>query len=1721
MSSLVRTFLLLTTLSMAAFLLSPSTSGRVGAVYPLTFEPLVPQQRLQASDAAAGDIFAHAVAVSGDTALVGAYQDDNGGGVDTGAVYVFTRVDGVWTQQQKLTASDGAATDYFGFSVSLDGDTALIGAVSDNTSGGQGAGSAYVFQRVNGVWVEQQRLQASDGALNDGFGYSVSLSGDTAVISSVADDNGGQQAGSAYVFTRSGDTWTQQQWLQASDAAAGDNFGHSVSLSGDTVIIGAWQEDNAGGNAAGSAYVFTRSGGVWAQQQKLTASDANVLDFFGTSVSLDGDTAVVGAALNDDAGNDAGAAYVFTRSDGVWTQQQRLQPSDIAGGDYFGGRVFVSGDTMVVSSLLDDLGGEVDAGSAYVFTRSGGVWTQEQKLTASDAAANDSFGISISLSGDTLLIGAYQDDNSSGADVGSAYAFVSTPANAAPVVSAGPDQAVDEGAAFGLAASFTDADASDTHTATVNWGDSSPAEVVAVTEPSGQTPGAVNAVHTFPAPGYYTVTVTVIDSAGDDGSDTLQVTVVVADNVAPVLTLPEDIETLADSLAGKVATFEATATDDVDGAVTVNCAPASGSTFPLGETTVVCTAADSHGNTSQGSFKVTVNAIGGVSKTKRIDFERYPGPDGVFGTADDECTSDGDVIGDRYASMGARFRLTNTTTPGSADLPAPNDDNSPTIRSLDYPYVPGSPRALYPKSRNDRDLGRGDNALKNVVIRFDRDVSRVRISGLDADEDVRLRGFNAAGVQVDTDLDEGGSGRAVNTVEVRAGASQGYIRSVVIDLTTTSEFCCGGGPEFYDLLEFDEVEPAVAFTNTRSIDFEKYAGPDGILDTGDDTPTAVEDSVSTQYSPLGVNFSLKDGSAPIIRRPGSGVASSPRALYLANAADFAEHRGDQRYLQDLSINFSTPVSRVRIAAIDADEPWVLRVYDRYGAQITSKTQPARGNSAVFSEIRVDSCDTSKLIWKAVVDIRQDNSESCCDAGPEYFDFLSFDVVDTAAPVSTASASPPPNADGWNNTAVTVALSAADNAAGVGVSKILYSVGGAAETQYAGPFVVSAEGTTAVTFHATDGANAEAPHTLTLKIDKTPPVVTASANAGGNPYTPGSPTNRDVTVSFDCSDSTSGVASVTAPVVVSAEGLTQTVVGVCRDLAGNESTAEFGPIDLDKTAPVVNIPEGPLFFPASGAQGGVATYSANATDNVDGPLAVNCTPASGSVFPLGDTNVTCQATDTHGNASSAVFVVRIGDIAPPVLTLPTVPRHEATGPSGAAVTYTATARDAVEGDVSVSCAPPSGTTFALGKTLVTCSASDTSGNVASGSFEVEVVDTTAPTLTLPSLSDFEATGPAGAVVSYTASASDAVDDSVVVSCSPPSGSTFAIGTTTVTCSASDTEGNSATAGFDVTVKDTTPPAISNLPSDMTLEATGPAGAAASWPTPDANDIVDGAVAVTCAPASGSTFPLGTTNVLCSATDTRGNAATAGFSVTVRDTTAPTLNVPDDIVAEATSPLGATVTYAASAEDVVDGQVAVSCSPASGSAFALGTTAVTCTAQDAQHNAASRTFNVLVQDTTAPVLSVPASFTVNATSPSGATVIYAASASDVADTSPSLACAPASGSVFPVGTTTVTCTAGDAGGNTASASFQVTVKGASTQIDDLISFVRGLNLPAGLTNSLVQKLGNAQDAPNTNAACNQLGSFINEVKAQRGKELTAAQADQLVGDAERIRAVMGCP
>jgi len=376
------------------------------------------QQKIQASDKELNDFFGTAVAISGDTVIVGAWKEDTTA-ADAGAAYIFTKTGTTWTQQQKIQASDAQAGDQFGISVSIDGETVVVGAYAEDT-GGADAGSAYVFTRSGTTWTQQQKIQASDLQVSDYFGWSVSISGDTVVVAANREDTGGTDAGAAYIFTRSGTTWTEQAKIQASDAQATDYFGYSVAISGDTVIVGAWKE-SPGAAAAGSAYIFTRSGTTWTQQAKILASDLERNDSFGDSVAIDVDTVVVGARYEDTGDTSAGAAYIFTRSGTTWTEQSKIQASDAEAQDQFGMTVGIYGDTVVVGAQLEDTGGS-NAGAAYVFTRSGTTWTQQTKIQASDAQIASYFGNSVGIYGDTIVVGAHREDTG-GNDAGAAYIF--------------------------------------------------------------------------------------------------------------------------------------------------------------------------------------------------------------------------------------------------------------------------------------------------------------------------------------------------------------------------------------------------------------------------------------------------------------------------------------------------------------------------------------------------------------------------------------------------------------------------------------------------------------------------------------------------------------------------------------------------------------------------------------------------------------------------------------------------------------------------------------------------------------------------------------------------------------------------------------------------------------------------------------------------------------------------------------------------------------------------------------------------------------------------------------------------------------------------------------------------------------------------------------------------------------------------------------------------
>jgi len=411
-----------------------------GQKYTHIISEVSQQQKLLASDPASNDAFGNAVAMSadGNTFIVGANFESTSPNTNQGAAYVYIRSGTTWTQQAKLLASDVASNDYqFGESVSLsaDGNTAIIGAALETTSPNSVNGAAYIFTRSGTTWTQQAKLLASDRATYDYFGWSVSLSldGDTALIGAWAEDtSSNSDNGAAYVFTRSAGIWTQQAKLLASDPASSDQFGESVFLSGDsnTAIVGAKNNSTSPNTNNGAAYVFTRSGTTWTQQAKLLTSDRVDSDLFGESVALstNGNVALICSRFEDTSPNsNQGAAYVFIRSGTTWTQQAKLLASDRADSDFFGTSAALSadGNIAVVGVSSEDTSPNINQGAAYVFIRSGTTWIQQAKLLASDAAGGDGFGQSVAISGGgtTILVGANNEDTSPNTNNGAAYVF--------------------------------------------------------------------------------------------------------------------------------------------------------------------------------------------------------------------------------------------------------------------------------------------------------------------------------------------------------------------------------------------------------------------------------------------------------------------------------------------------------------------------------------------------------------------------------------------------------------------------------------------------------------------------------------------------------------------------------------------------------------------------------------------------------------------------------------------------------------------------------------------------------------------------------------------------------------------------------------------------------------------------------------------------------------------------------------------------------------------------------------------------------------------------------------------------------------------------------------------------------------------------------------------------------------------------------------------------
>lgn len=400
-----------------------------GAAYVFTNDGgsiWVEEDKLIADDGQAGDLFGFAVTLQGDTAVIGAYQADVGGSIDQGATYIFSRSGTTWSQADKLTAGLGAAGDEFGFSVALDGGTALVGAPLDDIGGNVDEGGVYVFTRAGGNWTESALLTAQLGSAGDEFGSAVALDGGTALIGAPYTDLVFSiDRGAAYVFTGSGNSWSQDDRLMANDAAPDDRFGNAVALDGNTALIGAFLADVNGNSNQGAGYIFVHENGVWSQQDKLQDGGGAAGDRLGRSVSIEGDTALLGAPRVDVLGtSNQGGAYVFIRQDGSWSLQSRLTDwTSGDAGDRIGRSVFLDGNTALLGSIN---GGESDQGAVYLFNRSEIPWIPDGEEVADDGADSDEFGYAVALDGSRALVGSLAATGTDEEDAGAAYIFERT-----------------------------------------------------------------------------------------------------------------------------------------------------------------------------------------------------------------------------------------------------------------------------------------------------------------------------------------------------------------------------------------------------------------------------------------------------------------------------------------------------------------------------------------------------------------------------------------------------------------------------------------------------------------------------------------------------------------------------------------------------------------------------------------------------------------------------------------------------------------------------------------------------------------------------------------------------------------------------------------------------------------------------------------------------------------------------------------------------------------------------------------------------------------------------------------------------------------------------------------------------------------------------------------------------------------------------------------------
>jgi hypothetical protein len=648
------------------------------------------------------------------------------------------------------------------------------------------------------------------------------------------------------------------------------------------------------------------------------------------------------------------------------------------------------------------------------------------------------------------------------------------------------------------------------------------------------------------------------------------------------------------------------------------------------------------------------------------------------------------------------------------------------------------------------------------------------------------------------------------------------------------------------------------------------------------------------------------------------------------------------------------------------------------------------------------------------------------------------VNDTQSPTITCLANLTANTDANQCSAVVnyTLPTATDNCPGIGTVSCSPASGS-----------VFSKGTTTVNCMVADGSSNTNSCAFTITVnDVQAPVINCQANISK----PTDTNQCSAVVNYATPTATDNCSGVGAVTCTPASGSTfskgvSTVSCTAVDATGNNGSCTFTVTITDTQNPTIACPANITRGTDANQCSAVVNYPLpTATDNCSNISNITCNPPSGSAFTKGTTTVNCTATDGSSNMSSCTFTVTVNDTQAPSISVPAnITQTADTNQCSAIVNFTTpTATDNCPGVGSVTCTPPGGSTFVKGTTTVTCRATDAAGNNGSSTFTVTVNDTELPVISSQAnITRGTDANQCSAIINFTTPAATDNCGSASVSCSPPSGSPFAKGTTTVNCTATDTSNNARSCTFTVTVNDTQNPAITCPANIIKGTDTNLCSAVVSF-APQATDNCSGAGTPVCVPPSGSVFAKGTTTVTCTVRDAANNlSAPCSFTVTVNDTQNPAIATLANIsVPTATGLCAAPVSYALpGVSDNCPGVGVPVCIPPSGSSFAKGTTTVTCTVKDAVNNQASSWFTVTVTDTQSPLIVCPANITASGINPGDTTVPVSFSAPVASDNCPgvTVVCVPPSGSQFPRGATTVNCTATDAANNKTSCSFSVQV------------------------------------------------------------------------------------